>query len=332
MIKQLGIWGAAALFSLALHAGDYRIGEGVELGESPFYLGGYFSLQYWHNFKGTSEAALDDIAILLYGSEGAWNLMGEVEWSDVYRERFGFRAGRSDDLTPHAERVYAEYEPSEYFRTTLGKFNTPVGYWNRMPINVLRDTTSSPGVVSQIFPRFTTGADLRVMRDGMAFNVLAQVTPDLDTAFNPDDFYNNFDIRRQVGIGMEYEPGPWSFGVNAGGYEERIEDEEWGYLYASAQYRTERTRILAETGYRRNADNVRSYYGAYAQLTQALTPRHFAVVRLEDMTEYIEGSEDGIAIFGYTYRPIFPVALKGEYQLHSRENGDLLLVSFSMLF
>jgi len=332
MIKRLGTLGAALLLSLVLHAGDYRIGEGMALGESPFYLGGYFSLQYWHNLKGTSEVALDDVALLLYGGEGAWSLMGEVEWTDVYRERFGFRAGRSHDLTPHAERVYVQYEPSEFFRATLGKFNTPVGYWNRMPINVLRDTTSSPKVVSQIFPRFTTGADLQISRDALSVNVLAQATPDLDAAFNPDDFYNNFDIRHQVGAGVAYEPGAWSFGLNAGGYEERIEDEEWGYLYASAQYRTERTQIMAETGYRRNADNYRSYYGAYAQLTQAVTFRHFAVVRLEYMTEYIDGSEDSIAVFGYTYRPIYPVALKGEYQFHSRENEDQLLVSFSMLF
>ena len=63
-----------------------------------------------------------------------------------------------------------------------------------------------------------------------------------------------------------------------------------------------------------------------------MSERHFAVLRLETVTEYVENSQDHVAVFGYTYRPVFPVALKAEYQWHSRENSDKLMVSLSMLF
>lgn len=336
MLKTAGRFFAAGIVSIvsaaALEAEGYRLGEGVQLGETPVYLGGYFSLDYWHNLKGTSELQLEGASIMLYGGKEAWSFMVETEFSDVYRRRFGFNSETTSDLTPHAERVYVRYEPSEHFQATVGKFNTPVGYWNLMPINVLRDTTSSPRIVSLIFPRFTTGVDLSVSEGVFSFNVLGQATPDLDTAFNDDEPYNNFDIEKQVGLGVRTNLSLWSFGVNAGGYEERIEEEKWGYLYASAEYRTEKTHVMAETGYRRNEKNIRSNFGAYIQGTRLIVPRHYAVARLEYTTEFVERSEDSIAVFGYTYRPLYPIAFKGEYQFHSRENEDQLIVSFSMLF
>lgn len=332
MLKKVGQLFAAAVLTVPLAADDYRLGDGLRLGGTPLYLGGYFSLDYWHNLKGTSELRLDDVSMMLYGSEAAWSFMAEAELSDAYRRRFGFKAGTTSEMIVHAERVYAHYEAGEHFQATVGKFNTPVGYWNLMPINVLRDTTSSPRIVSLIFPRFTTGANLNISKGIFSFNVLGQVTPDLDTVFNGNEPYNSFDIEKQGGLGVRMDLSPWSFGVNAGGYEERIEEEKWGYLYASAEYRTEKTHVMAETGYRRNEKNIRSSFGAYMQGTRLIVPRHYAVIRLEYTTEYVERSEDNIALFGYTYRPLYPIAFKGEYQFHSRENEDRLIVSFSMLF
>lgn len=310
----------------------YRLGDGLQLGWLPLYIGGYFSLDYWHNLKGTSELKLDEASVMLYGSQGNWSAMTEVEFSDAYRHRFGFNGETTSDLTPHAERVYLRYEPSEFLRVTAGKFNAPVGYWNRMPINVLRDTTSSPRIVETIFPRFATGLDLKVSSEGLSANVLLQVTPDLDRAFNEEGLYNNFDIEKQAGGGINLAYEQWSAGLNTGGYEERTEEERWGYLYASAAYRSEDTHVMVETGYRRNENNVRSNFGGYVQGTQRFATRHFAVMRLEYTTGFVENSEDSSAVIGYVYRPLYPVAFKGEYQFHSRENADRLIVSFSMLF
>lgn len=311
---------------------SYRLGNGIQLGKTPLYLGGYFSLDYWHNLKGTSELELDEASVMLYGNHGAWGMMAEVEFTDAYRRRFGFNAETTSDLTPHTERVFIYYEPAEYYRVSVGKFNTPVGYWNKMPINVLRDTTSSPRIVEVIFPRYTTGLNMKYTGENSGANLLIQATPDLDSAFSAKDIYNNFDIEKQFGLGVQFHQERWSFGMNAGGYEERIEEEKWGYLYASAQYRSEQTHVMAETGYRRNEKNMRSNYGGYLQGTQLIYAQQFVVMRLEYTTEYIQNSEDSSAVIGYVYRPLFPVAVKGEYQFHSHENEDILIVSFSMLF
>ena len=336
MAKTTGrffVGGLLALFSSVVAQADpYTLGDGWKLGGTPYYVGGYFSTYYWHDPQGNSGFGLDDAAVMLYGGEGAWSFMAEAEMSDVYVRRFGEDAYSDTDLTVHAERVYAHYESSEYWNATVGKFNTPVGYWNLMPVNVLRDTTSSPEVVSRIFPRFTTGADLCIAAGDLSLNALVQVTPDLDAAFNRNDNYNNFDIDKQAGVGAELSRGVWSFGVNAGGYEERREDESWGYLYASTEYLSESFHLLAETGYRRNKANTRSDFGAYVQGTQAIALRHFAVLRLEYDTDYVHSGEDSIAVVGYTYRPVYPVALKGEYQFHSQSALNELLLSFSMMF
>ena len=336
MSKKTGRFFAGALLavtvSAALRADAYTLGDGWQLGRSPYYLGGYFSTDYWHDPQGNSGFGLYDAAVMLYGGKGPWSMMTELEMSDAYVRRFGEDAGTESDLTLHAERVYAHYESSEYWNATIGKFNTPVGYWNLMPINVLRDTTSSPKVVSRIFPRFTTGAGLSIAAERLSFNALLQVTPDLDAAFHGEKNYNNFDIDKQVGLGARFDRGPWAFNVNAGGYEERREMRSWGYLYAAGEYVSETFHLLAETGYRRNKENTQSGFGAYVQGTQTIALRHYAVLRLEYVNDYVPGSDDSIAVVGYTYRPVYPVALKAEYQFHSRSVENELLLSFSMMF
>ncbi len=321
------------LFFVQANAAGYTMGEGVQLGESPVFLGGYFSMDYWHNLKGTSELALDDAAVMLYGSRGAWSAMAELEFNDAYRKRWGFEEETVTDLTLHVERTYIRYEPDEHYRVTLGKFNTPYGFWNLMPINVLRDTTSDPKVVERIVPRFTTGADFDITQcQAGRFTLMAQVTRDLDYIVGNALPYNNFDVDHHFALAYRYAFGSWTLRGNGGYYHNNAEDEQWLYGYGGARYDGEAWRLLAEAGYKVSQNGERSTFGAYMQATRRMFERHFAVLRLETVTEYVENSQDHVAVFGYTYRPVFPVALKAEYQWHSRENSDKLMVSLSMLF
>ncbi len=326
----------AAVPTVPLRAEEYRLGEGLQLGDSPVYLGGYFSLNYWHNLKETSQLTFDDAALMLYGGRGHWSFMAEAELSDAYEHRWGYSEEEKTDWTVHAERLYGRYEAGECFRMTLGKFNTPYGFWNLMPINVLRDTTSSPRVVETIAPRFTTGADIRFgFGDAGAFSVLLQENKDLDYYINGDNHYNNFDIDNHFGIGYLFDRGTWRFRLNGGYYSERVEDEHWIYGYAGFEYFRPGWHVLSEAGYKHNDEDdsvPRSSFGAYVQATRTLWEKHDAILRLEATTDYIENSDDRFAVFGYTYRPLFPVALKAEYQYHSREDSDRLVFSLSMLF
>lgn len=336
MIKGIGRVLAACVWLIAFAQGgsaeEYRLGEGIAVKGTPLYVGGYFSLDYDREANGSSEASLDDLALMFYGSVGAWSGMAEIEWSDLYRHPFDTGSEAVWKGSPHAERVYLRYEPSEHVQVTVGKFNTPIGYWNRMPINVLRDTTSSPQVVYDIFPRFTTGVDMTLTQDDIRVTLLLQGSRDLDAVFNGAELYNNFDVDKAAGIGIVLDRGGWSAGVNAGAYEEVNASQTWGYLYVSAQYWVGDTHVMAESGYRQNTEHTQSNFGAYLQLAERFYERHYAVLRGEYVNAYRSESEDTALIAGYTYRPLFPVALKGEYQVHSRHDDNRLIFSFSVLF
>lgn len=332
-MRKVGV--ALWMFWMALWGGEnsYRLGEGMQIAGTPIYLGGYASFNYWNNFKGTGELSLDDAALMLYGGEGAWSFMSEVEMQDVYVHRWGFAAEERHDFALHAERIYARYEPVAWFRTLIGKFSAPIGVWNLMPINVLRDTTSSPKVVEEIFPRFVTGLEMDLVSEGEAEVILlAQATQDLDRAFNPDNPYINIDIDRHAGLGLLLPSEAWRLRINGGYYSERVEAQKWWYAYVGAAYEDERFGMLAEAGYRRSTDGLRSTFGAYWQGRAEVVQKHFAVVRLETVTDYVRNSDDTFAVFGYTYRPRYPMALKAEYQRHSRAHEDVGMCSFSILF
>lgn len=318
---------------LWVEAADYRLGEGLQLWKTPLYLGGYVSLYYGNDFKANSEAVLEEAALMLYGAKGSWDFMTELEIRDAYVRRWGEEAGEHTDAAVHAERMYVRYEPVCWFRATAGKFNSPVGFWNLMPINALRDTTSNPKVARKIFPRFTTGGEIDLTgKSLLELSLIGQASRDLDAVFHPDRVYNNFDIDRHFGAGLYLPARQWSFRLNAGEYRIWNREQVWRYGYAGADYELERFRMLAEIGYRKSDRQSLSTFGAYWQGTYEAAPKHFGVLRLETITEYTEVSEDTFAVFGYTYRPRYPIALKAEYQRHSRENEDVVLCSFSVLF
>ena len=62
------------------------------------------------------------------------------------------------DTNLYIERLYVDYTLNENYMIRVGKFNSPIGYWNLVPINVLRDTSSHPITSDILFPEFTTGA------------------------------------------------------------------------------------------------------------------------------------------------------------------------------
>ncbi|MDQ1244698.1 MAG: hypothetical protein QG565_1038, partial [Campylobacterota bacterium] len=46
----------------------------------------------------------------------------------------------------------------------------------------------------------------------------------------------------------------------------------------------------------------------------------------------LNATDDDMLIFGYTYRPLYPIAIKSEYQFHSQSDQNQFLFSFSVLF
>lgn len=319
------------LFSTLGAQEEYELGEGYQVGELPIYLGGYFSVDYRKQDE-EDRYRVDDIAFMSYGGNNTLSYMVELEFKEFYVETHDNDGKRTErDHKLYIERLYLDYTLNDTMKLRLGKFNSPVGYWNLMPINVLRETTSSPISTEIIYPRYTTGVDFSYRsfnENEIALDLILQDNTPID------DEYNNYDVDKHYGIGLSYGDGSYELKVNGGYFSKRdhhrgVDDFVYGLL--SAKYEQEMYQILAEVGMQESKDHDKNY-AAYLQGLYRFTPKHIGVLRLESYKDDLLDSNDNIAIFGYTYRPLFPVALKLEYQQHTRANTNQLIFSFSVLF
>ena len=162
------------VFIINIFASEYKLGHGVKLSEY-LRVGSYISTKYKASKK-SDEIGLDDIAILGYGNlTPKFSYLLELEATTFYTKNLDTR--ESDFNTHfHIERAYFDYKFSDYLKFRVRKFITPIGYWNLVPINVLRDTTSSPLYGYRIFPKFTTGVKLYgFLNDDIEYNLFIQL-------------------------------------------------------------------------------------------------------------------------------------------------------------
>jgi hypothetical protein len=232
----------------------------------------------------------------------------------------------------YVERLYVDYTIDDNYKIRMGKFNSPIGFWNLMPINVLRATTSSPILGEMIYPKFTTGANLErsSFEDGaLHVDIMLQKNTGID-----DDEYNNYDIDTHYGLGLSYEVDNYIFKLNGGFFSKKHDElggQDFSYALISAKYEDEKYEFLAELATQRSNKHDYNHAG-YIQGLYRFTPKHIGTIRLESATKDLDNYDDDIAIFAYTYRPLYPVALKTEYQQHSKENENQFLISISVLF
>jgi hypothetical protein len=98
------------------------------------------------------------------------------------------------------------------------------------------------------------------------------------------------------------------------------------------RYVQDALRVQGEIGTQRNSDGATIPYMGYLQGLYEVKEGHEVIVRLESYDDNTNGREDTFGLLGYTYRPLYPVALKAEYQKHVLHGEDKLLFSVSVLF
>ena len=321
-----------------LQAKEYELGEGYQLGKSPIYLGGYLSLDYTKYTKDNlKKESLNDMAFLSYGSYNKFSYMAEMEFKNYYvRTYTNGKKSTTKDTKLYAERLYADYNANENFMLRFGKYNSSVGYWNLTPINVLRDTTSSPVSTNVIFPKYTTGVDLKYhffTQSEVAVNITLQDNNSLD------EEYNNFYVNKHFGLGLQYSYENLSLKLNGGYFHKKNQALTYVdnyYAYLSFLYDNDTLKLMGGLGHRDDNKIDAVKLATYLQATYEISSHHYPVVRLEhyDTQINIENniSKDSSAIVGYTYRPIYPVAFKVEYQFHSNKTLDKFITSFSVMF
>ena len=319
-----------------LHADDskYELGHGLQVGTLPLYVGGYFSFEYEDVRHNSRSVKLDDIALMLYGEKERFSYMLELEANDIYTERLD---GGPDDETVHShlhiERMYLDYTFDEHYMIRAGKYNSLIGFWNPLPINVLRDTTSNPKITQMLFPDFTSGFDASYHSNNsvdLSVDVMLQATKDMDTLIS-HEVYNNFDTDRHYGIAISAQSAQWQFRLNFG-YFRLVERAECYYLSGAFKYEAEKYRVQGEVGMQGDNDGVTIPYIGYLQALYEPLEGHELIVRAESYDDRVTRTKDTFGVFGYTYRPLYPVALKAEFQKHTFHDEDKVMLSLSVLF
>lgn len=318
---------------LSAEESKYQFGRGIQVGELPLYVGGYFSIEYEHEFNKNRSLKLDDLAVMVYGEYNHFSYMLELEAEDLYSRIIGDEASEVAEDHFHIERLYLNYEFNENYALRVGKYNSPIGLWNRIPINVLRDTSSNPLITTLLFPKFTSGADLLYHTQSeysVSVDFMLQAGEDIDKLIN-DDIYNNFDIDRHYGMGISLQNEQWTYQFNTG-YFRMISGEPYYYLLGAFEYKHSEFKLQGEVGTQFNKEESTIPYVGYLQYSHTLQEHHEAIVRLESYHDQQSDTKDSFVVMGYTYRPLYPVAIKGEYQWHSLHNEEKFLLSISVLF
>jgi hypothetical protein len=323
------IFGICFMF-ISLHAEiNYELGNGLQMGSLPLYLGGYFSLNY-ENKANNKKYSIDDLSMLGYGSYEKVSYMAEFEFHDLYSQSsIGDNTTIKRDTKLHTERLYADYEYNENYTFRAGRYNSSIGFWNLLPINVLRQTTSNPKT-QDLFPNFTTGADIiYASYDNNAFKIdlMLQNNEDIDPT------YDNYNIDKLYGLGAIYEKYNYSIKFNAGYFQttNTLNDNLY-YFLLSAKYDTDDYEISSEVGRQESKDRITKPYSGYLQGVYHFTPKHSGIIRLETYEDKLQNTSDTFSVFGYTYRPSYPVAIKSEYQVHTLNKENQFLFSVSVLF
>ena len=220
--------------SLSAEGQEYKLGHGIQLGTLPLYVGGYFSVEYEDNFDQYRSLRLDDISVMLYGEQGKLSYMAEFEAMNVYSEVFGNEAADIQNEHFHIERLYLDYNFNDTYTLRAGKYNSLVGIWNRIPINVLRDTTSNPRIATTLFPQFTSGLNVAYTANNSSdlnFDLMMQQTEDMDTWISKE-IYNNFETDRHYGLGASFSNNDVLYYLNAG-YFHTVTEQNFYYLSAA---------------------------------------------------------------------------------------------------
>ncbi len=310
---------------------EYTLGEGVKLFDTPIYLGGYTTMDYLHRSDDYNRFRLDEVALLGYGHYKRFSFMSELLYKESYVKEWGKVEDEKVGTPLTIERLYLDYRVNDALTLRAGKFNTPVGYWNLEPINVLRDSASNPYLAYIIYPRYTTGVLLTyadTFYSNASYTLIAQNNNDLD------DAYNNISVKKHYALGYEYTfENSLQLKIN-GGYFQTTKKEESKYALASLEYDVSSYKINAAFGLRQGDKGKWSVpYAFYLQGVYRLSEEHNFIGRYESY-EIDEGAmrKEQIAIFGYTYRPLYPIALKVEYQAHEYRNENQLHLAFSVMF
>ncbi|MDH5464489.1 MAG: hypothetical protein OEW60_02610 [Thiovulaceae bacterium] len=309
----------------------YTLGNGYKFFDA-LTIGGYFTTDYTASATSSSLTA-DDIAVLAYGKlSNRLSYLGEFESKDTYTVNFQ-DSTTVDNFQVHIERLNFDYKVSEKINFRVGKQITPIGYWGAQPISVLRDTTSNPVFSTTMYPKLFTGIDAYgylPFTESTKYHLLLQKNEDLDSDYNnilTDQFFA-FALDSEININ-------WRVGGSIGHFI-NLADEVFYFVQLNTQYDfhpfTFSAEIIRNQAQSPSQNDYTRLGAFYLQLLYRQSPKHIWVTRLEHSRDPMTLNEESFLVAGYSFRPLYPISLKTEYQWHEYNVNNKFILSFSVLF
>ncbi len=297
-----------------------------------FKLGGYSSAGITFPSDGKTEAALNEISLILsWNNDGRLSFFSELELENPIRwnedEQFYHKDSYFD-----LERFYFDYNLSEKVNVRAGRFLTPAGRWNLLHAAPLVWTTSRPLATSRLFPISTNGIMLfgaiPLKNDGLDYSVFVETLQDQHQDGDEILFKDVHGARIELN-------SRFKVGLNLMAFKERIgttpEFKMVGLDFLTNYNHWE----FSGEGFQRfctNGSNGGS--GAYLQAVAPLSNNWFGIFRLEAFQRPDEGSSDRWLV-GTAWRvkpnQIFKMEIVGGDE-NRPDSKKGFLASFAILF
>jgi hypothetical protein len=314
----------------------YKLGQGYRIDQTGLVIGGYIHIDYENFENQNGKLKLDDASLFLSWKIRPWlRFFTELEFEDsVTIERNSID---TDDSNFSVERLYLDFLTSEWSTLRLGKFLTPVGYWNEIHAAPLVWTTSRPLVTERPFAKHATGimlhgtipiSDLDLDLD---YAVFADDSNDLDPKKIDVNFNNALGGRLRLSLSNFT-----SIGVSYVNFrsDQLKNNPNYNLLGLDFRFRRSQFEITSELTYR-FSNKTSEQKGLYLQMVAPLGKNFFAVGRYEYFDDGELSPDVHLGIAGLAYRPIPGLVLKAEYRVgrHNSETAPSgFLTSFSILF
>lgn len=322
---------------------QYRLGQGLRIGESEFYLGGYLGINYYDDARERNYFEFDDLSFFLFGDIGEKvRFFSEVEDDEFYE--IDTSGNSESEKSWQIERLYADYLHSDTLNVRAGKFLTPIGTWNEVHADPLTWTVSRPPITEAAFPEFVTGlqfyGNFIFGDEDFSYLLMGQNDESID------EWTGYRKTHSLAGIKLKWFGSPgFHIGVPLLYYEEYEIGDRVYLTGLDFTYKKPDHEIRFESTYSKvdlEGGSIKEEYGYYIMGVYGLTDKLFTVLR-HDYIKMRESSDHHMTVdlgFTYKYKPqvVFKVEGQARYgdlvvndELHLNDN-ERLLASFALLF
>jgi len=331
-----------AICAQAALAGDedngnlsYRIGDGLRLPGTSLTLGGYTTVLLENLDRRPTRLSLDNLSLFIWWEgAGRWKFFTELDYENV------LSAPALDDGVDARylalERMYFDYALSDTANIRLGKFLTPIGYWNQIHATPLVWSTSRPLITTRTVPTNVTGlmlsGTLPVPGSEVEYALFASSGDELRPSPRMDPFYESLGAHIAVPIGTSAQ-----IGMSYATFEQKLDQEETKHLAGlDMRWSRDRWEVSAEAAYRSSEYGGPSVEkGGFVQVVASLSDKLYGVCRYERYRQARTGKTTELLVTGLNYRVTPAVVLKAEWVADRNNDIDApsgFMSSLSLMF